>query len=437
MWPISDEMTPDKLKNTAYMLLKVIPGKAGLASDLIVDYISPECRSMMEVFGFAVIPAGGSMQPLMRSMQTDWQKDFYAAAFLGTQLHRVIRYGDDGQWFEVRLQQADESGRCLVIFRMTDDGGKTGSGEEDDDDSLSTVNLSLTCSNLMNGSLHIREALEAVFSILIGRLEADRCLLIETDSQTVWISFEKAKGDVKPLGICEKLPMQSFAGMVGPVTKDGLIMVRSLSENVSLHPQERRILSSLNVHSYIAVPLYDSSRLMGFLAAVNFDAARASRAKNLLRLIGATVAAAVKTENMRQRLFFMSRHDPLTSLKNRQSLPEILDKLEKSNECAGVVQGDIDGLGKINREKGLKAGDACIMHCAEFLRMYFPTESIYRVDGGNFLVILPGIDKVSFKALVERVEESLAMNGRVPLEIRSKWCRQGRMVREAVENQLK
>jgi diguanylate cyclase (GGDEF)-like protein len=437
MWPISDEMTPDKLKNTAYMLLKVIPGKAGRASDLIVDYISPECRSMMEVFGFSVIPAGGSMQPLMRSMQADWQKDFYDAAFLGTQLHRVIRYGNDGQWFEVRLQQADESGRCLVIFQMTENGGTAGDGDEDDDDSLSTVNLSLTCSKLMSGSLHIREAMEAVFSILIGRLEADRCLLIETDSQTVWISFEKAKREVKPLGISEKLPVQSFAGMFVPMTREGLIMVSSLDENVSLHPQERRILNSLDVHSYIAVPLYDSNRLMGFLAAVNFDAEKAGRSKNLLRLVAATVAAAVKAENMRKKLFFMSRHDPLTSLKNRQSLPEILEKLEKSNTCAGVVQGDIDGLGKINREKGLKAGDACIVHCAEFLRMYFPTESIYRVDGGNFLVILPGIDKVSFKALVNRVEESLSMNGSVPLEIRSKWCRQGRMVREAVENQLK
>ena len=435
MWPISDEMTPDKLKNTAYMLLKVVPGKAGRASDLIVDYISPKCRSMMEVLGLPVIPAGGSMQPLMRSMRVDWQKDFYDAAFLGTKLHRVIRFGGDGQWFEVRLQQADESGRCLVIFQMTEDG--LAEDDDDDDDSLSTVNLSLTCSKLMSGSLHIREAMEAVFSILIGRLNADRCLLIETDSQTVWIAFEKARKEVEPLGFSEKLPMQSFAGMVVPMTKEGLIMVGSLEENPSLHPQEKRILQSLDVHSYVAVPLYDSNRLIGFLAAINFDVQRAGRSKNLLRLVGATIAASVKAENMRKQLSFMSRHDPLTSLKNRQSLPEILDKLEKSGGCAGVVLGDIDGLGKINREKGLRAGDACIVHCAEFLRMYFPTESIYRVDGGNFLVILPGIDKVSFKALMNRVEESLSTNGSVPLEIRSKWCSQGRMVREAVEDQLK
>jgi diguanylate cyclase (GGDEF)-like protein len=230
--------------------------------------------------------------------------------------------------------------------------------------------------------------------------------------------------------------MRSFSGIVVPMTSDGLIMVKDLDENKALHPQERRILQSMDIQRYIAVPLYDTNRLIGFLAAVNFDAEKAESSRNLFRLVAATIEAAVKTENMRRKLSFLSRHDPLTSLKNRQSLPDILEKLERDKCGAGVVLADIDGLGKINREKGMRAGDACIVRCAEFLRMYFPTETIYRVDGGNFLVILPNADKTSFEALVDRVEDSLSTNSQVPLDIRSKWCKNGREVREAVENQL-
>lgn len=439
MWSVSDEMTPDKLKNSAYMLLRIIPGRDGRASDVIAEYISPECRSLMESMGFFKVPEGTSVKDLLLPLKVDWQKDLYDTAFLSKKIQRVIHYGHEGHWFEARLQQADESGRCVVLLRRTEDSPEVISAEEsdeDENDSLSTVNLSLQCSKLMSSSMHIREAMESVFAILIRKLDADRCFLVETDTHTAWISFEKEKDNLEPLGIREKLPIRSFSGVVVPMTNDGVIMVRNLDENTALHMQEKRILQSMGISRYMAVPLYDSNHLIGFLAAINFDTDKANSSRNLFRLVAATVEAAVKTENMRRRLSFLSRHDPLTSLKNRQSLPEMLNTLERNGNCAGVVLADIDGLGKINREKGLHAGDACIVRCAEFLRMYFPTESIYRVDGGNFLVTLPNVDKTSFEALVDRVADSLSVNSQVPLNIRTKWCRDGKEVREAVENQL-
>jgi hypothetical protein len=196
MWSVSDEMTPDKLKNSAYMLLRIIPGREGRASDAIADVVSPECRSLMDSMGFAKVKEGTSVREFLRHLKADWQKDLYDAAFLGKRIQRVIHYGHEGHWFEARLQQADESGRCLVMLRRTEESEEeiqAAEADEEEDDSLSTVNLSLQCSKLMSSSMHIREAMESVFAILIRKLDADRCLLLETDTHTLWMSFEKSK----------------------------------------------------------------------------------------------------------------------------------------------------------------------------------------------------------------------------------------------------
>ncbi len=85
-------------------------------------------------------------------------------------------------------------------------------------------------------------------------------------------------------------------------------------------------------------------------------------------------------------------YDQLTSLHNRRAFAEKNDQLRENmpSGCC-VVIADINGLKKMNDTCGHDAGDELIIGTADCLRYGFPDkESIYRIGGDEFCVILNG-----------------------------------------------
>jgi len=85
-------------------------------------------------------------------------------------------------------------------------------------------------------------------------------------------------------------------------------------------------------------------------------------------------------------------YDQMTGLQNRRAYAEKMDQFMESMPAGCcVVMADINGLKKMNDTKGHEAGDELIIGTAECLRQSFdPVDSIYRIGGDEFCVILSG-----------------------------------------------
>ena len=106
-------------------------------------------------------------------------------------------------------------------------------------------------------------------------------------------------------------------------------------------------------------------------------------------------------------------HDALTTVYNRHSIFEVLDRelgrAERENFPVGLVLLDIDFFKSVNDTHGHIAGDAVLREAARRIKSSIRAyDSLGRYGGEEFLVILPGCDEACTRRQSERIRCSLA-----------------------------
>jgi diguanylate cyclase (GGDEF)-like protein len=104
--------------------------------------------------------------------------------------------------------------------------------------------------------------------------------------------------------------------------------------------------------------------------------------------------------------------DPLTEFHNRRLFRDFVDRV-RGGETApvGVILVlDLDGLKKINDQKGHSAGDKAILRTSQAIRAATrPGDLLIRWGGDEFVIVLPGCDARSGDDVVEKIQRGLAL----------------------------
>jgi two-component system cell cycle response regulator len=151
----------------------------------------------------------------------------------------------------------------------------------------------------------------------------------------------------------------------------------------------------------------------------------------LVLVAGALVPLAVVFHQRRQiaelaeRLSDASRTDQLTGLLNRRAFEELLgfelDRSRRTGRPVSVIVGEIDGLGRLNGERGHAAGDVALQQVGRDMSKWKRRiDSAGRIGGEKFGVLLPETDEQGAFLVAERlrraVRRSFAQDA-VPLTI--------------------
>lgn len=112
-----------------------------------------------------------------------------------------------------------------------------------------------------------------------------------------------------------------------------------------------------------------------------------------------------KLADMQTRYAYFDR---MTGLRNRHAFEDKLLELEENKPAElCVVMADINGLKEMNDTIGHKAGDELIIGASECLSNAFDNiESIYRIGGDEFCIIMPGTIEKANECL-SRLDEML------------------------------
>lgn len=108
-----------------------------------------------------------------------------------------------------------------------------------------------------------------------------------------------------------------------------------------------------------------------------------------------------------ERLRYLSEHDALTGLPNRLLLNERLQMalkiVERSGNHLALLMADVDGFKSVNDQLGHHAGDQLLCELArrlsECVRL---TDTVARIGGDEFLILLPDLHESEEAALVAR-----------------------------------
>ena len=106
--------------------------------------------------------------------------------------------------------------------------------------------------------------------------------------------------------------------------------------------------------------------------------------KEKARLREEQVKMASEAERLRKRIAFMS-HDEITGCLNRKAFNEALESMEGNFI---IVYIDVDGLKSINDIFGHRKGDEVLKDVGTVLKSNYPDDSIYRVGGDEFNVLI-------------------------------------------------
>lgn len=104
---------------------------------------------------------------------------------------------------------------------------------------------------------------------------------------------------------------------------------------------------------------------------------------------------------------YLSFHDTLTGLFNRTYLNETMS-FEKLKEPISVFMFDIDGLKYVNDNFGHNEGDTLILSAGKVLSKCFrETDTVARIGGDEFLVIIQDCDELMAKEMKRRLQEAI------------------------------
>lgn len=129
---------------------------------------------------------------------------------------------------------------------------------------------------------------------------------------------------------------------------------------------------------------------------------------SLLRAVLPYISQAIVLQKMQKQQEYLSYHDDLTGLLNRNSFVGYLSEVKQEElKSLGALSVDINGLKNFNKEFGREYGDEVVIRVGEVLEEYFRGAMVFRLTGDEYLAIMENVSYEDFMKNVHGAHNKL------------------------------
>ena len=130
-------------------------------------------------------------------------------------------------------------------------------------------------------------------------------------------------------------------------------------------------------------------------------------------------AFSVVTNQQREQLIRLATKDPLTGAGNRRALEvklnEVVSSYRRNKQPASLIILDLDHFKAVNDAHGHATGDQILRSVTEIVNLRIRvTDSIYRIGGEEFVIVIEGQDVNGASHLAEQLRMIVEANELVP-----------------------
>lgn len=129
---------------------------------------------------------------------------------------------------------------------------------------------------------------------------------------------------------------------------------------------------------------------------------------SLMRAVMPYITQAIVLQKQQKQQEYLSYHDDLTGLLNRNSLVKYLGQVRQEEpKSLGALSVDINGLKNFNKEFGREYGDEVVIRVGEVLEEYFRGAMAFRLTGDEYLIIVENTPYEDFMKSVNGAHDKL------------------------------
>ena len=200
--------------------------------------------------------------------------------------------------------------------------------------------------------------------------------------------------------------------------EDILTIYEWCAENVPWQRDRLKMLSAEQMPKWMKREITDTTEddysvfrplddgVVAVLAAVGVH--RGGCDLSLMRAVIPYISQAIILQKMQKQQEYLSYHDDLTGLLNRNSFMGYMAEAgQEELRSLGALSLDINGLKNFNKEFGHEYGDEVVTRVGEVLEEYFRGAMVFRLTGDEYLVIMENVSYEDFMKNVHGAHDKL------------------------------
>ena len=399
-----------------------------------------------KIFGRPFVPDS----PYSDSLPQDKNfEDFmFRCACLGQPLHTYVHLERMGLWVNMFLLPLESDKKNVGYCLYSCDISPFADAEQQASLSADTATHALEISIKLQGAKKddIRHVFQDVIEDIRKMCGAEHCCILNHDNENrKYINFCEATlsdSNLRPEEIYSNDSFYDIADSFRAVIHGSSCLIIKDEHDLEWLESDNNdfysLLADNGIRSTILFPLKHNDQILGYLWALNYKTEETVRIKETLELSTFFIASEIANYQLMKQLEILSSMDILTGCQNRNSMNNYIDDVVSGktelNEPYVVIFADLNGLKRINDEKGHSSGDRLLRTASAILSQIFYDCDVYRAGGDEFMLIAQGLDEDELKNRLIQLDEKSAIDSYVNFAIGYYFVRNGEDIRLAMKN---
>ena len=359
---------------------------------------------------------GATYYTTVSNRDEDWIRLSYQSAIMRQSVINRTFNTQFNKWFEFWAVPVYKKGFCaFIIHDVTAEKRR----EENHEITSNSNTLILDCAKVLSTS-DFKRGIRATLKSLGTKLKADRVYIVESkggDLGDIYEWTERKSGT----GLPNRKDFERFDFFTmwdKQLLESRVVIIEDTKEIIKKNKEVYEDVLQGTISRYIITAIQDKGETIGYLVADNFSLNLDINVAEVFETVAIFISEELRNYILGQEMQYMSSHDAMTNLRNRNAFTSTLNMIEGLKISVGVCFADINGLKAINDEQGHDAGDEYIKEAGAIVESVFKKKYSYRIGGDEFVAIVPQVEKDYFEELVAKLRKKCK---KVSMAIGATW----------------